>query len=204
LDNAFAIIKARILNDIDETEYNEIVLKYGEPTRLSFSADFLEFECELVRKSSAKGRQHDITCFIPSEEGYVTIQKPQYANTGIFRAPSGGAKSGELLEAAAIREMHEETGFQIELRHFVLDLSLDVRCSEGVIPWRSLVFLADRVGGDLDPIDKREIFDIRISTREEMIGPIATLMEGSGWGGFEYRAFLTRSFFEELDRLGLQ
>ena len=203
MDNTFASIKARILNDIDETEYGEIVLKYGDPTMLSFSADFQEFECELVRQRSTKGRQHDITCFIPLREGYVTIQKPQYANTGIFRAPSGGAKSGELLESAAIREMHEETGLQIELRRFVLDLSLEVRCSEGVIPWRSLVFLADRASGDLDPIDKREIFDIKISTRDEMTGPIATLMEGSGWGGFEYRAFLTRSFFEEIDRLGL-
>jgi len=28
-------------------------------------------------------------------------------------------------------------------------------------------------------------------------------MVESGWGGFKYRAFLTKSFFERIDELGL-
>ncbi len=193
---------ARQLNDIDPAELESITAEYGEPKRLHFRADFAGFECELVRRSASKNRYHDITCFIPYDGGYVGIQKPGYAGSGIFRAPSGGANFGESLRKAAVREMHEETGLDIQLIRFVLDLTLDVVCSDGVIPWRSLVFLVKATGGEMKPIDTHEIFDIKVVTREEMLGEIARLMEESGWGGFKYRAFLTKSFFERLDELG--
>lgn len=193
---------AKILNDINDEEYEQLCAIYGTPKRYSFGSDFLDFECELVRRSSLKGRQHDITCFIPRDGGYVTIQKHAYSGTGIFRAPSGGAKHGEPLAEAGIREMHEETGLEVKLTKFVLDLSLSVRCPEGVIPWRSLVFLAEEIGGKLEPIDTYEIFAVKVSSREEMLGPISDLMNLSGWGGFEYRAFLTKKFFDEIDSMG--
>lgn len=194
---------ARNLNDITDEDINELCTKYGAPKIYKFEADFMDFECDLVRRSSTKGRQHDITCFIPRDGGWVTIQKHAYSKTGIYRAPSGGAKDGEPLEEAAIREMKEETGLDIELKHFVLDMFLDVKCPEGVIPWRSLVFLADEIGGEMKPIDTYEIFEVKVSSREDMLGPINQLMELSGWGGFAYRAFLTTKFFEELDSLKL-
>ena len=194
---------ARQLNDIDPAELESIINEYGSPRRLHFRADFAEFECELVRRSASKNRYHDITCFIPRDGGYVGIQKPGYARSGIFRAPSGGANFGESLRKAAVREMYEETGFKIQLIRFILDLTLDVVCSDGIIPWRSLVFLVKATDGEMKPIDTHEIFDIRVVTREEMLGGIIRLMEESGWGGFKYRAFLTKSFFERIDELGL-
>lgn len=100
--------------------------------------------------------------------------------------------------------MKEETGLDIELKRFVLDLSLDVKCSDGIIPWRSLVFLADEIGGEMKPIDTFEIFEVKVSSREDMLGPINQLMELSGWGGFAYRAFLTTKFFEALEALSLR
>jgi hypothetical protein len=95
--------------------------------------------------------------------------------------------------------MFEETGLDVELRRFVLDLTLDVKCGGEVIPWRSLVFLGEETGGEMHAIDTREIYAVKVTTREEMTGHIAELMEKSGWGGFAYRAFLTKSFFEALD-----
>ncbi len=192
---------ARSLNDINETELQDLIRRYGAPRKLHFSADFLDFECELVRRSAAKGRHHDLTCFIRVGDKFAVIQKHDYADTIIFRAPSGGANRGERLDAAAIREMKEETGLDVELRRLVLDVTLDVRCSDGVIPWRSLVFLADAVGGDLHIIDTHEIHAVQLMSREELLGAVEEAMISSGWGGFAYRAFLCRSFFEELDRL---
>ena len=194
---------AKELSDIPDIEISELIRKYGEPKRVSFSAPFLEFECDLVRRSAIKGRNHDITCFIRKDNGYVTIQKHAYADSGIHRAPSGGARFGESLEDAARREMQEETGLEIRLLRFVLDAKLDVVCNDEIIPWRSLVFLAESIGGDMKPLDTFEIYDVRISTREEMLGKIHQLMLDSGWGGFSYRAFLTRNFFEQLDVLNV-
>ncbi|MFW9795536.1 MAG: NUDIX hydrolase [Candidatus Thorarchaeota archaeon] len=134
---------------------------------------------------------------------FVVIQKPQYARTGIYRAPSGGAIQGEQLEEAAVREMYEETGLTVELTRFVLDMHLDIICKDRTIPWRSLVFLAKPIDGEMKPIDTREIFDVTVMTREQLTGVVATLMENSGWGGFKYRAFLTREFFKRIDELNI-
>jgi len=191
------------LIDISESQYAELVERYGIPKKLEFSADFLDFECELVQRSAKKGRNHDITCFIRDGDKYVVIQKHAYADTGIYRAPSGGAHQGESIEAAAVREMYEETGLEIKLVRFILDLTLDVQCSDGMIPWRSLVFLADKVGGEMKPIDTYEIYDVKHMSRTEMMDDVQSLMIKSGWGGFEYRAFLTESFFSTLDELGI-
>lgn len=195
---------ASTLNDLDDEELDEIVQLYGEPKRLHYRTDFLEFECHLVRRSRDKGRNHDVTCFIrQDEDSYVVIQKHQYARSGIYRAPSGGAKFGEGLLEAAVREMREETGLDVELKRFILDLDLDVVCPEEVIPWRSLVFLAEPVGGEMKQIDTYEIFDVKSLTKDELLGDIDVLMRESGWGGFSYRSFLTREFFRTLDELDI-
>ena len=192
------------LKDLDVNDLNSIIEKYGEPERRHFRANFLDFECELVRQSASKGRNHDITCFIKDESKYVVIQKHAYANSGIFRAPSGGANFGESIEVAARREMQEETGLEIRLLRFVLDMTLDVICSEGVIPWRSLVFLAEPVSGDMVPQDTFEIYEVRRMSREVLLNDIEERMIESGWGGFQYRAYLQRTFFELMDEMGLE
>jgi 8-oxo-dGTP pyrophosphatase MutT (NUDIX family) len=192
------------LNDINEDEMDSLVERYGRPKKLHFTADFLDFECELVRQTRTKGRLHDVTCFIrQSENNYVVIQKHQYANSGIYRAPSGGAKFGESIEIAAHREMHEETGLKIRLVHFVLDLFLDVVCAEETIPWRSFVFLAEPLGGAMKPVDTYEIFDVMVMDRQELLGEVDKRMLESGWGGFAYRSFLTREFFKRIDELNI-
>jgi len=195
---------ASTLNDINDEEIQSLIERFGEPVRLQFTADFQEFECYLVRQTRNKGRLHDVTCFIRhAEDEYVVIQKHQYAKSGIYRAPSGGAAVGESLEAAAHREMYEETGLEIRLLGFVLDMHLDVVCTDETIPWRSLVFLAEPVGGTMQPIDTREIFDVKVMTRHELLGDVDKLMIESGWGGFAYRSYLTCEFFKRLDELNI-
>jgi 8-oxo-dGTP pyrophosphatase MutT (NUDIX family) len=194
---------ARILTDIDDEEVASFIKNYGEPVSFNFRVNFLDFECALVEKTESSGRLHDVTCFIRQDDGYVVIQKNQYARSGIYRAPSGGARQGESLYDAAIREMYEETGLTIQLERFVLDMRLLVVCKDREIPWRSLVFLASPVSGEMKPIDTHEIFDVKVMTRENLLGTVNHLMEESGWGGFKYRAFLTREFFKRLDDLNI-
>lgn len=188
-----------MLNDLNSNEIQSLITKYGQPRHLHFSADFLDFECDLVKRSAEKGRYHDITCFIQKDGRFVVIQKHDYAETRIFRAPSGGVHQGESIEEAAIREMYEETGMKVRLLKFVLDVTLEVICKDRIIPWRSLVFLSEAIGGIMKEIDTYEIYTVRLMSREELLTTVNELMENSGWGGFKYRAFLTREFFNALD-----
>jgi len=160
----------------------------------------LDFEYRMLIGSMKGGREHDVTMFIRRDGGYVGIQKPMYRHTGIFRAPSGGLKPGESLEEGVKREVYEETGLKVVLERFILIISTEFTGPDGSRRnWKSYVFTGCPTGGKLETRDSKEISGIKIITREEMLGPIAAEMEASGWGGFAYRARLTRESFRIID-----
>jgi ADP-ribose pyrophosphatase YjhB (NUDIX family) len=185
--------------DIKQTEK-----LYGTAKRLRFEQIRMkDFEYDMLVGSMSDGRRHDVTMFIECGGGYVGIQKPVYRHTGIFRAPSGAIKRGETLVQGLKREISEETGLEVAIGRFLLIISVEFLGPDGTKQdWTSYVFDGVAVGGELNPVDKVEISGIRVVTREEMFGPIAEEMESSGWGGFQYRARLTRETFLAMDQIG--
>lgn len=178
--------------------------KYGVPQHVDFEVELLPDEFALVQRSMERGRQHDVTIFIQHRGKFVVIEKHAYANTGIVRAPSGGAEPAESLINAAQRESLEETGFDIEIDRFVLEVHVLLKSGENPpVPWVSYVFLAHVVGGKLGAKDIKEISDVQLRSREELLQDVRPLMLASGLGGFEYRAKMTDAFFAELDVLNI-
>ncbi|MFX1575994.1 MAG: NUDIX hydrolase [Promethearchaeota archaeon] len=174
--------------------------KYGIPRRVDFEVEMLPDEFALVQQSMTRGRQHDVTIFIQYRGKFVVIEKYAYAKTGIVRAPSGGAQPAESLNAAAQRESLEETGFDIQIDRFVLESHVLLKSgNHPPVPWVSYVFLAHVVGGKLGAKDIKEISDVQLRSREELLQKVRPLMLASGLGGFEYRAKMTDAFFAELD-----
>jgi ADP-ribose pyrophosphatase YjhB (NUDIX family) len=188
-----------------QDELKLLAKRYGVPRKVHFSIDMNPEEYELVARSVRHGRRHDVTVFIRHKGKFAVIQKHAYANSGVFRAPSGGALPGETLVDAATREAREETGLEVELERFVLEVHANLR-SRGMpsVDWVSYVFLAHSIGGQLDPQDTDEIFEVKLSTREELLTDVRPLMLGSGSGGFRYRALMTDAFFDQLDALGVK
>jgi len=182
--------------DIQQTER-----LYGTAKRLRFEPiRMLDFEYKMLVGSMSDGRRHDTTMFIEYDGGYVGIQKPAYKHTGIFRAPSGAIKNGETLLQGLMREMLEETGLNIAIRRFLLIIDVIFLGPDGTKQdWTSYVFDGGAAPGKLNPLDVHEISGARVITRDEMLGPIAAEMESSGWGGFKYRAMLTRETFRAMD-----
>lgn len=177
---------------------------YGEPQRVRFTIDMNPEEYELVAHSVRHGRRHDVTVFIRHEGKFAVIQKHAYAGTGVFRAPSGGALPGETLAAAAKREAREETGLEVDLDRFILEVHANLRCKgQPSVDWTSYVFLGHSVGGQLSPQDKDEVSEAQLRTRAELLADIRSLMLASGSGGFRYRALMTDAFFTRLDALGI-
>lgn len=178
--------------------------QFGVPKRVDFEVEMRPDEFSLVQRSMERGRRHDVTIFIQHKGKFVVIEKHAYANTGILRAPSGGAQPSESLIAAAQRESQEETGFDIEVDRFVLEAHVLLKCgNHPAVPWVSYVFLAHVVGGQLGAKDLKEISDVQLRSREELLTDVRPLMLASGLGGFEYRAKMTDAFFEELDTLDI-
>lgn len=174
--------------------------KYGVPRRVDFQIEMLPEEFALVQHSDNQGRRHDVTIFIRHQGKLVVIEKHAYAKTGIVRAPSGGVHPSESLIEAAKREAREETGFDVEIEHFILEAHVLLSCNNQTpIPWTSYVFLARVVGGKIGALDLKEISDVQLRRRDELTTEVRSLMLASGLGGFKYRALMTDAFFEELD-----
>jgi len=186
---------------IDPEDIRKMEILYGPAARINVEPiAMFDFEFELMRSSMKRGRRHDVTMFISHGGGYVGIQKPQYSNTGIFRAPSGGVNPGETLEAGIKREMYEETGLRVEIERFLIIMSAYFTGPDGEgQEWMSYIFSGKSVAGELSPVDTREISSARIVTREEMLGPIAAEMIKTGWGGFIYRARIAAEAFAAMD-----
>ncbi len=175
---------------------------YGKPRLIKSEITFKEWEWSYLGPSISKNRFHDITLFIQyNKEKFVTIQKPYYSILGdtsnIFRVPSGGLRSSENITQAALREALEETGLTIRLIRFVLLCQTNIIVeNRGVFPWKTIIFTAKPVSGSLGAFDKEEISNVAVHTREELQGPIRTALLNSGWGGFQYRVFLTDKTFD--------
>jgi ADP-ribose pyrophosphatase YjhB (NUDIX family) len=109
----------------------------------------------------------------------------------------------ESLIDAAKREAREETGFDIEVEHFILESHVQLTLEDDTVDWVSYVFLARVIGGEMIPQDIKEIAGVQLKSREELLTEIGPLMKASGLGGFEYRAKMTEAFFVELDTRGI-
>ncbi len=158
-----------------------------------------DFEFKVLRGSMKHGRKHDITVFVQKESKIACIQKWSYQDTGIWRAPSGGANPGETLEEAAIREIKEETNLNISLNRFLLIVNATFSCNTEKEDWTSYVFHSTQVTGKIKPNDQKEICGAKWVEKKLLLGAIREIMIRTDWGGFRYRIFLTEKAFDVLN-----
>ncbi len=187
--------------DMLNEDLDEILKQYNNPPVFEFYTKMQRWEIDLIKQVTSKGRFGDVTIFIKSGDFYAVIQKHRYAGTQIYRAPSGGIEKGENPIQAAEREAFEETGLHVKIKKLVLVVKAKFEGPNGeIIPWTSLVFLAEANGGHPHPIDTKEVFTAKFITEEELRYKVPKNMQSYNWGGFRYRAFLTEKFFEVLEK----
>jgi 8-oxo-dGTP pyrophosphatase MutT (NUDIX family) len=174
---------------IDEGVLEPLRERYGEPRALTIELEISEEEYELVRRSTRKGRHHDVTFFVFSGERLALIRKPHYA-PGLWRPPGGGLKPGEPFEEGTRREAFEELGVEIELRRYVVRTSAVFTHGETAIPWQTHVFEAMTAADMLAPLDTHEISAARWGSLDELQGPIRRRLLATGRALWRYRVEL--------------
>ena len=105
------------------------------------------------------------------EEGRILLVKRKYApKKGNWAIPGGSVNLGESLQAAAEREIMEETGLIIEAKEPVYTFDLIEHDSKGKILFHYVVvdLLAEYVSGDLHPAD--DVSDARWFNPDEIDG----------------------------------
>ena len=179
----------------------QMVREYGVPAVREFNFPAIPTEMARIRSSQKDGRNHDVTLYIEKGDRLFVIAKHPYP-PGLYRTPSGGIHPGETIIDGINREAHEETGCTIELNSFLLRTSVIFRSTENptdTIFWRSFVFRATYLSGDMKYTDHDEISDLRLADWSEF-PRFGQIMRQTDSAGLHYRAALHEAVAALLGR----
>jgi 8-oxo-dGTP pyrophosphatase MutT (NUDIX family) len=163
----------------------------GQPEERTWSYEITEPEMDMV-VSSTRGqtRLHDVTVFIYDAAGRLALIKKHSYPPGAWRAPGGGINPGEPFVDGACREAMEETGLPVRLTRYLLRVFVTFTCGARQQPWTTHVVIARADATDLTIHDPKEISGVKWGTLDELCGPIAAVLLGTGRGLFRYRVAL--------------
>ncbi len=104
-----------------------------------------------------------VGCVIQNDNGeYLLVQEMQEKCYGLWNLPAGYVDKGETIEAAAVREVKEETGYDAEL----LD-KINIYHEAIDTPVRH-AFRAKVIGGDAKP-QPDEILDVKWFSYDQIV-----------------------------------
>jgi len=179
-------------------QLSSIRSRFGYPYHQWMTQEFDEQGWKLVQRSLSQKRTHDVTMLIQGPDDRFALMSKHSYPPGIFRSPSGGVNPGEDLVAGAVRESKEETGLNVDLKRFLLHITLDISHNGDVATWDSYIFHATTRDTKLQPIDLKEVKDCQWAGRDQMYLMVNKLKE-TGNGGLIYRGDLTAASLWSLD-----
>lgn len=101
-------------------------------------------------------------CVVRNKDGkFLLVQEKQKKVYGLWNLPAGHVDKGETIEVAAVREVKEETGFDVEL-----DTKIDIYHETVQSPVRH-AFTANIIGGELRA-QEGEILDVQWFSFDEI------------------------------------
>ena len=102
-----------------------------------------------------------VGCLIKDGDKYLLVQENQESARGLWNLPAGHVDKGESLEVAAVREVKEETGFDVSL---IAQIALYHETAAQSVKH---VYSAEIIGGELTA-QEGEILDAKWLSYEEI------------------------------------
>jgi ADP-ribose pyrophosphatase YjhB (NUDIX family) len=167
----------------------ELVLTFGEPEVERWDVPLSGEELDSVERYRGLGRAHDVSLVIRDEDRIAVIRKPGYPE-GAYRFPSGGIHPEESFVDGAAREAFEETGLQVHIDDYLLQVHAAFVSGDRQARWTTHVMLARPLEGTLAPRDTEEIEEARWISWTELTDQVNPRLRESGRGGLAYRARL--------------
>ena len=162
--------------------------RYGYPPTITIETPVNDQEYQFIRSTQSYGRCLDVTLYIFKGNKVIVNAKHHYPE-GLYRAPSGGLKPHEDFLEGVDREVFEETGTKIQLQRYILQVNVNFSCGNKSIPWKTHVFTANYKSGKIQPVDIREIREVRLADLSEF-DEYKRIISGLESGGLSYRARL--------------
>lgn len=115
----------------------------------------LEFETLIERAAVVSA------CLIKKDNRYLLVQEAQQKAYGLWNLPAGHVDKGEKIREAAIREVKEETGYDVAL---IKEIAILHEEATNAVKH---IFSADIVGGEIS-FRNDEILDVKWLTFDEV------------------------------------
>ena len=143
------------LDEATRVEVGDLARRFGEPLRIE--ATIHDGFFDPIHRTDRVG---EVCMVIRRPNGKVLVSTKDFYPRGAYRLPTGGIDHGERIEAALVREAHEETGLETRIERFLAAISY-VPPAGGHI-FHTFAFLLGERGGTLGPLDPHErILDYR-------------------------------------------
>ncbi len=171
----------------------ELRSKYGHPFHLWMTQEFDEKGWFLVQKSSSQNKAHDVTLFVQDPQGRYAITNKHSSPPGVTSSPAPLSRPGESFETAVKKNTLEEMGLDIDLKRFILHVTLDITHEREIFRWDSYVFTGATATDRASAPSSRPVKPptwVMDSQLEEM----SRRLRETGDGGLVYRSRLADAF----------
>lgn len=190
-----------------ELELAGLAERYGQPRLVTAHIDDAFFDP--IRRPDRFG---EVCMVIRRRSGRLILTTKDFYPRGAYRLPTGGIAHQEGILDALLRETHEETGLDVEVRRLLAWIEYEgaaVGPAEDRLSFHTFAFLLDEIGGTLGSLDPSErILDFKEIDPGELPA-VARHLEGiasaigpeivgdwAAWGRF--RAVVHRTVHEAL------